>query len=203
MGDPQEFLTAILGMGAEDWQATRALAIAYAESNLRVDAVTPEPDGSTSYGVLQINSVHLKSGGMLSGFTTGQLLTMGGNVLAGQRVSNYWQKWTPWTTFNTNAYLMWMNKANSDLDTWKGKNKSGYEKAQDSVTGALGSVPDAIGSVSSGVSSLVDAVRQPQTWLRVAYVAAGIGMVWVGLAIVARPVVTPIASTLSKVPIPV
>lgn len=62
LSDKQEVMSYILEVFGDD--ADRAIWIAKCESGLRKDAINPNnPNGTTDYGVFQINSVHLKKRG--------------------------------------------------------------------------------------------------------------------------------------------
>lgn len=80
---------------------TIALAVAQAESSFKSDAINHNTNGSTDYGLWQINSIH--------GYNSSQLL---GNPLynaqAAYKISGSGTNWRPWTTYTTGAYLKYM-----------------------------------------------------------------------------------------------
>lgn len=55
---PNDVYHAAIKGGFSPTEAIVATQIAFAESSFNPGAVTPEPNGSTSYGLMQINSVH-------------------------------------------------------------------------------------------------------------------------------------------------
>jgi hypothetical protein len=76
-----------------------AVAVAGAESNWRPDATNQNTNGSTDYGLFQINSVHaviLASGDWRDPYD---------NARFAKRIHDEAGGWTPWVTFNTGAYL--------------------------------------------------------------------------------------------------
>jgi Lysozyme like domain len=79
-----------------DGTAVVAAAIAMAESSFNVLAENYNTDGSTDYGLWQINSVH--------GYPAAYLLNSTNNAAAMYAVSDSGQDFTPWVTYNTGAY---------------------------------------------------------------------------------------------------
>lgn len=93
--------------GFPDSELRTGVAIGYAESQLKTDAVNHNADGSTDYGWLQINSIH------------GQILSSGDpfNPADNARMafavwSDAGRKWTPWSSYNSQRYRIYLGKAN-------------------------------------------------------------------------------------------
>jgi hypothetical protein len=86
-----------------------AVAVALAESGGRVDADNTglNRDGSTDYGLWQINSVH-----RASGFDPSRAFDPSYNAAWAQTVfSNAGASWTPWTTYKSGAYRQHLDVA--------------------------------------------------------------------------------------------
>lgn len=81
-----------------------AIAIALAESGGNIQATHQDSDGSTDYGLWQINSVH-------SSYSTSKLLTPGYNAQAAYQISSAGTNWYPWSTYKNGAYLQYMSQA--------------------------------------------------------------------------------------------
>jgi hypothetical protein len=87
-----------------------ATAVALAESGGRVDAQNSNTNGTTDYGLWQVNSVHFTESGWKAEWTPPDLLIPEANAQAAYHV---WQGsgWTAWTTYTTGAYLPYMARA--------------------------------------------------------------------------------------------
>lgn len=81
-----------------------ATAIALAESGGQIAVTHKNLNGSTDYGLWQINSVHTQ-------FDTKKLLTAAYNAQAAYKISGAGADWTPWTTYNSGAYQRYLNQA--------------------------------------------------------------------------------------------
>lgn len=166
-------------------QVAVATAVALAESGGVPDQVTPEPDGSTSYGLWQVNSVHgldpeqLKTpegnvraaGGVYSGAYNAHLREHPGDtkgaIIAG---------WQPWTTYRTGAYLAHMPAARRAA---KANPPEGDAEAPESFD-PVGDAVDAITGWQDALTRFFGALVDPRTWLRVLAGMVGVGMVVVG-----------------------
>lgn len=85
---------------------TIAIAIAQAESSGVVNATHKNGDGSTDYGLWQINSVHKQ-------FSASQLVSSASyNATAMVVVSGGGANWLPWTTYTSGIYRQFVNQAN-------------------------------------------------------------------------------------------
>lgn len=93
----------LAGFPATQNGLTVAIAIALAESGGNVQATHKNANGSTDYGIWQINSVH--------GYSPATLLTPKGNALAAYKISNGGANWSPWTTYTSSAYQAYMEQA--------------------------------------------------------------------------------------------
>jgi hypothetical protein len=198
--DPQQLLTLMFGMGMDNATAERALAIAYAESSLVASQVTREPDGTTSYGLMQINSVHLRPGGQLASYSPSSLLDPQRNLEAARTVSNGWHNWKPWTTFKTGSYTMYIPTAKAAVNKWRGS-RGMTDVARDFVSGLPG-IDTATETVKTA-DKAINILTQAGTWVRVAYGVIGAGLILVAIgAIVGKRttnlVIKQVTSTSSK-----
>jgi hypothetical protein len=83
-----------------------AVAIAGAESTWNPDAMNRNSNGSTDYGMWQINSVHVQV------LASGDWRDPYDNALMARKVwAEAGSSWTPWVTFNTGAYLTHLDTA--------------------------------------------------------------------------------------------
>lgn len=83
---------------------TIATAIALAESGGNTAITNHDSNGTTDYGLWQINSVH-------SQYNTTKLLDPGYNAGAAFLISGGGNNWTPWSTYNNGRYLQFMAAA--------------------------------------------------------------------------------------------
>lgn len=166
-------------------QVAVATAVALAESGGQADQRTPEPDGSTSYGLWQVNSVH--------GYPVDQLLTPEGNVrAAGSVYSGAYNAyladhpgdtkgaiiagWQPWSAYKNGAYLAHLPAARRAA---KANPPEGDAEAPESFD-PVGDAVDSISSWTDAVARFFGALVDPRTWLRVLAGIVGVGMVVVG-----------------------
>jgi hypothetical protein len=84
--------------------APTAIAVAMCESGIRNEAEGHNTDGSTDYGVFQINSVHrAKVGGDLS-----KLHNVDINIQVAYQISGGGSNWNPWTTYKSGCYKKYL-----------------------------------------------------------------------------------------------
>jgi hypothetical protein len=76
-----------------------SLAISQAENGTRqCDRVVNEPNGSKSYGLFMINSVHLKKG-----YTEADLKDCTTNIKIAKQIFDR-QGWSPWSVYKNGLY---------------------------------------------------------------------------------------------------
>jgi hypothetical protein len=147
---------------------TRAVAIALAESGGQTDATNRNNDGSTDYGLWQINSVHadlLRSGTWSNPADNARM------AFAVYKSSG----WTAWTVYKTGAYLQfWARGAvaagNPDTSVPAGgpTPTPGIENANIENAGLVNSF-----------TGFVDLITNPNTWKRIAFFILGsILLIW-------------------------
>jgi hypothetical protein len=162
-----------------------AVAVALAESGGKSDATHTNSNGSTDYGLWQVNSIH--------GFPAAELLTPTGNAKAAYSV---WQKqgWKAWTTYKSGAYLPFMSRAMLVAP----KAETGGGGSGDDVTktsNPLEAAADAIRITARAGAWIADA----HNWMRVLWVVVGGGLILAGLGVAARPLLDPAAKTAAAI----
>lgn len=86
-----------------------AVAVALAESGGNSEAVSPpNRNGSTDYGLWQVNSVH--------GYPVAQLLEVVGNARAAHEVFGR-QGWTAWSVYKSGKYLVFLPRGKAVAPT--------------------------------------------------------------------------------------
>jgi len=95
---------AILAGFSDQNALTVAIAIALAESSGQIAVTHKNMDGSTDYGLWQINSVH-------SSYSPARLLTPLYNAQAAYNISGSGSNWNPWTTYTTGVYQKFLSEA--------------------------------------------------------------------------------------------
>jgi hypothetical protein len=145
---------------------TIAVAVALAESGGNPTATHYDSNGSTDYGLWQINSVHSS---LLSGGTWSDPLSNA------KMAYSVWQGsgWQAWSTYKSGAYLPNMGAA-------------ALASGNPDLTATTGGTTTASNPLS-GLQSFLDILGNPDTWVRIAEVIAGAILVIMGLkAIEAR-----------------
>lgn len=167
-----------------------AVAVALAESGGNTTAVnSKEPDGSTSYGLWQINSVHaglLKNGDWRNALDNARM--------AYQVYTNAGKKWTPWGVFNRNRHLLFMPRGILAAKGIPGGAAIAPVPGSDLFPGT-----EAIGDVKAALDKIGELgkfVTDPHNWLRVGTILIGTSL----LAILALNAIrTPVASAAKTV----
>lgn len=193
--DVNTFLTLLLGTGVDDPTAVRALAIGYAESGGRTDAVSPpNSNGTIDYGFMQINSAHFGEPAFKShGWNQQTMLQIGPNIDAANYLSAGWKNWAPWSTFNSGAYMSHVAQATADVQAWKVSKGNPAAVVGGAVSSAIG------GPMQAVQAALTGAV----TWLNKFAATAGIAilgilMIAAGVALFLRKEVVGAATTAGK-----
>lgn len=157
---------------------TRWLAIARAESSLRTDVVN---NSTGAVGLFQINQpVHVRAHPT---WTTSWLKDPGNNVAAARVVSSGWTNTGPWVASKLGQVAA---TPASSLEATQFL-QSPFERAAEGV----------VTSASAPVA-LAARLMDVRLWLRVGYVVAGIGLLWVaGLTVVKSAARSQVAQVVS------
>lgn len=166
------------------------VAIAYEESTWNTTETHANTDGTTDYGMWQINSSHAEFGDWSS---------------------NGWQN------LDTNASMMKKVYGEQGLNAWRTYKNGAYKSALGFAQAAMDSqaLPDVLGAgtlaagtgiaggLEQSVGGFLKLVESGNFWTRVGAVAIGGALLVGALAVVVKPAVTGAAKVASKVPIPV
>lgn len=132
-------------------QVATATAIALVESGGQTDVTNHNTDGSTDFGVWQINSVHKD---LLNGKDWRDPAQNAAMMFA---ISKGGTNWTPWSVYKSGKYLTKMPQAQSatpDTSVGPAQNAS-------------------ITSDFSAIQKFAQLITDPHTWLRVGEIMAG------------------------------
>lgn len=149
------------GFPKHSW--TVAVAIALAESSGNPTATNHNTNGSTDYGLFQINSVHSD---LLSKHNWQDPTDNARMALA---ISSHGNNWLPWTTFSNGRYRMYLPRAKSATG----------EPATPSGGGTDGTSPGVVtagfpgSGIASGTGAFFGMLTNPDTWKRLAFIIAG------------------------------
>lgn len=175
--------------------AVKAIAICLAESGGKVDAVGgPNSNGTHDYGLWQINEIHKPSPEVK--------LHAAPNWQTAYQIASGGTNWKPWSTYNNGRYVQHMGAAAAAWQTAKPIN--GHEADQ-----AAGIDPNEEGTENkgetittlSGPLAFLSPFVDPNTWVRVAEVIAGLLLILVFVAsVVKKQAVGVIAKQIARVP---
>lgn len=178
----REIAGAARGAGFRGRALTIAVAVALAESGGETTAVNHDSNGTTDYGVWQINSVHT------SVLRQGSWSDPNDNAAMAFAVSNGGTDWTPWSTFSDGSYLAHMPAA-------------GHAAGNPLPPGSVPTLPTtggvqtaSFGSTYSNFATLGGLLTNPFTYVRLAMFGVGFGLVVAGLIHTSKTAQT-IAST--------
>jgi Lysozyme like domain len=166
---PRQVAASAYAGGFRGSELAPAVAIALAESSGDPHATNHNSNGSTDYGLWQINSIHsqiLASGRWDDPASNGKM--------AFKVYSDAGKKFTPWVTYNTGAYRMHLARA--VLAT---KNLGGISPPPaDPNAPGLGkmNLPDI-----SGITNFVEFAFNPSNWRRVGIFLGGLILMFLGL----------------------
>jgi hypothetical protein len=154
-----------------------ATAIALAESSGDTDAInTANRNGSTDYGLWQINSVH---SALLNGHNWRDPAD---NAAMMYSISNGGKNWSPWSSYKSGAYLAHLGAAGVTPDS--------------SVTGGVTTV----GSTSNPFTALqnfAQIISNPHTWVRLGLIVGG-GLMLMSALHISVPVPIPVVGKIVK-----
>lgn len=145
------------GAGFTGNDLIKSVAIAYAESAGVTNATHRNNNGTTDYGLWQINSIHK---GLLA---SGSWSDPASNARMAYTIySDAGKKWRPWATYNSGRYLAFMSMAGYAVRSTTG------EKQPDETGPNLPNAPDL-----SSITDFAKFASDPHNWLR-------FGMFWAG-----------------------
>ena len=159
-------LSEIAAYGFAEKDIPTAVPIAIAESGGRADAVGTNTNGTKDIGLWQINTVHLKDGGLLEDFDTEQLKNPYVNARAAAIIRKA-QGWNAWTVYKSGA---WKQHRGKDPVIHVGANQT---PGKSGIEDALSDAADAVASPVEAVGDFLGLLGQSSTWFRIGKVVAG------------------------------
>lgn len=154
------------GFPRESWPT--AVAVALAESGGNSDATNRNTNGSTDYGLFQINSIHAD---LLSKHVWASPVDNAKMALA---ISSNGTNWLPWVAYKTGSHRKFVARAQIAIHM-KYPNGKYYNPSPEEY---LGAVPEAVGG---GVSGFFGAVMNGHTWVRIALVIVGAALIYLAI----------------------
>lgn len=190
--------------GFPDNQLVTAVAIAYAESGFNADATNHNTNGSTDYGLWQINSVH-----NFPELANGQWRDPNTNARLAYQVwkGSGWNAWSthkPTDPIGYSRYQLAIPLATGYVTAAYGPIVAGSGDVGaavglgSSATGAAGDVVSTAADIAKEPLAALKFLEQPSTWVRIAKFGIGAALVIGAVSIIARPVIEPIANTAAK-----
>lgn len=171
-----------------------AIAVALAESGGNTDAVNKNKNGSTDYGLFQINSVHADL------LAKGDWRNAADNVEMARVVwADAGHSFSPWTTYTTGTYKQFLGHGPavySAAESAKKGNSSVWDAIGAATLGPAGAavdaltghhIGDAVGNVIKGPGQIVaGALKDVMTWLQKGFVVIGatlLALILLGLGV--------------------
>jgi cell wall-associated NlpC family hydrolase len=133
VGQYANVVEAAINAGFKNDQLTVAVAIALAESGGRADAFNKNSNGTSDYGLWQINSVHKSSG-----FDTRLAYDPDYNAKWAYRISSSGNNFGPWATYWEHPFSSGKGGSGAPFQKWMAKAKASIQTttAPTSVAGA-------------------------------------------------------------------
>lgn len=175
---------AAVAAGFTGQNVTIAVAVALAESGGNPDATNSNSNGSTDYGLWQINSVHrdlLQRSNWRDPVTNARMAHSVWSQAGGS--------WHPWVTYNTGSYRLFMARAAtaSGAPVAPGTTVSGGPVA------ATGAPP------TTTLGTAIDSLTNPSGWYRVLFVViGGVLLLWAIAKMTGNNQLSPLSKGLLK-----
>lgn len=166
----QQIAGAASAAGFSGSNLTIAVAVALAESGGNPNAINNNTNGSTDYGLWQINTVH------------GSLLNQGNKFDPTDNAKMayvVWKGsgWSAWTTYNTGAYRAFMGKAAL---------ASGSPTVPPSGGQAVSTTPTGIVGGTQNIISFFNLVGSPQLWANIGKLVLGCAFLVAGTLLLVK-----------------
>lgn len=162
-----------------------AAAVAMAESGGSTTAHNAVPPDN-SYGLWQINMygtmgpARRKQLGISS---NAQLTDPATNARAMVVISSGGSNFSPWTTYTSGKYKKYLQGSNTAPTNTNAVDAGFTASNANAITDIPGDMWDGIKNATQVVVDAANWIVNPSNWLRIAYVAGGVSVVLVGLAI--------------------
>lgn len=162
--DATIFALAVDAGWGDSHSAQIATAIALAESGGNASATNHNTNGSTDYGLWQINSIHTDV------LSSGQWSDPAANAKMAHTVyAQAGNSFTPWVTYTTGRYLVYMPRAAKAESGIKSGIQNQIQQGQQNLQ-------------NGGGPSAMDNLTNPAFWSRIAYaVVGGILLIWAAM----------------------
>ena len=157
-----------------------AVAVAIAESSGHIDATNTNTNGSVDYGIWQINSVHADLFNQYPQWWSVENADMAHAVYAAAG-----NKFSPWTTYNSGAYQLYMTRAKAAVGAPDQGNVVGGPGDTRNVTVIPGvdSIASSLAAFGTGFSAVAGWVSDVHNWERVGLVLIGGALIVAALAV--------------------
>lgn len=183
-------VASVAGFGRDRPTLERAVAVALAESSGNVKIVNSI---GCCVGLFQINVKAHKQ------YSVAQMQDPQQNANAAWAISNEGRNWKPWEAFTNGAYLLHMPAAKIGVTKFYNRNPSSDPDNNALVPDQLEQPLDQLGSLAQFPAKITAWISNRDNIIRLAKVLVGVGIVFVGVAVVARPIVKPVTDTAGKI----
>lgn len=173
-----------------------AVAVALAESDGRIDATNTNSDGTTDYGVWQINSVHADEFTKHPQWWSVENADMAHDIYAAAG-----NKWTPWSTYTSGKYTSFLLQATSAAKNPDASNVVGGpgDTKTINVIPGVDSIAESLSGFTTALAGIAAWMGNAQNWERIGLVLVGGALVVGALIMVSGNSVSGVAK---KIPIP-
>lgn len=158
-------------------------------------------NGTWDSGLWQVNDIWKGENGTSNDLAEFRQQMLDGNRNAGMAGHIYrTQGLSAWTVYKSGAYKSALAEAKSGESLAQGAGLGDVVGAVasnplDAALEGVDAVAAAVAQVGDSLSGAVEWLTDPNTWKRIALVVAGLGLVYVGVNAVARPIIEPAAKS--------
>lgn len=191
----EQIMGIVKGYGFADPITATAVVLGESGGNTQAENRN-NADGSIDRGLWQINSVHLKSATNPEGITAAEMFELDASSRYALRLSKGGTDFNPWTVTRSRRFgdLLAQARAVQGAEPMLVRNADdARESAVDQIGrvagGAVDAAGNAIGAVTGGVGDVLGFLAKalallvsPDFWRRVGYGAAGLVLIYLGLA---------------------
>lgn len=180
----------VAGFGRDRPTLERAVAVALAESSGRTKIVNSI---GCCVGLWQINVKAHKQ------YSVAQMQDPQQNANAAWSISNGGRDWRPWEAFTNGSYLLHMPTAKAGVTKFYSRNPGENPDNNPLVPDQLEQPLDQLQQLSTFPAKVLAWISDRNNIIRLAKVGIGVGIVFVGVAVLARPIVKPVQETATKI----
>lgn len=159
-----------------------AVAVALAESGGRIDATNTNSNGTTDYGVWQINSVHADEFSKHPQWWSVENADMAHDIYAA--AGNTFQPWSTFTSGRYTSFLLQASSAAKNPDTSNIVGGPGDTKTVTTIPG-VDSIAESLSGITTAIAGVTSWIGNAQNWERVGLVLIGGALVVGALIMVA------------------